>query len=202
MVVYLVINLCVFTVLDTETLRSSELPVALVIEAMLGPTGRTVTGVAAAIMALFTLNAITMTNPRILFGLARDGLFLQSATRVNRGGTPWVALLISSTIAIPMILTGAYVFVFKIQVAMGVLAGVLYNASYFTLRAEQPSLPRPFRAIGHPVLPALILLITLSLFVAVIVADPEAGLWTAGLVAICLPVGIHLGRQRRRGGAA
>jgi len=198
MVVYLGINLCLFTVLDMETLRSSELPVALVIEALIGPAGRTMTGIAAAVMALFTLNAIIMTNPRILFGLARDGLFLKSATKVNRGGTPWVALLVSSVIAIPMIFTGAYVFVFKIQVATGILAAVLYNASYFTLRAKQPDLPRPFRAIGHPLLPALILLVTIALLVGVIVADPESGLWTAGLIAICLPVGFHLGRQRRR----
>jgi APA family basic amino acid/polyamine antiporter len=198
LVVYLGINLCVFTVLNMESLRTSELPVALVIEALLGPVGRTVTGIAAAVMALFTLNAIIMTNPRILFGLARDGLFVKGVAKVNRGGTPWVALLISSAIAIPMILTGAYVFVFKIQVATGILAGVLYNASYFTLRAKRPDLPRPFRAIGHPVLPALILLITTALFFGVIIADPEAGLWTAGLIAICVPVGIHLGRQRRQ----
>lgn len=91
-----------------------------------------------------------------------------------------------------MILTGAYVFVFKIQVACAILVAILYNASYFVLRAKQPDLPHPFRAFGHPVLPALILLVTIALFAAVVIADPASGLWTAGFVAICIPVGVPL----------
>jgi amino acid transporter len=122
-------------------------------------------------------------------------------TRVNRGGTPWVALLCGLVVALPMILTGTYVFVFKIQVAAAILVAIFYNASYFVLRAKQPDLPRPFRAFGHPVLPALILLITIALLAAVVIADPEGGLWTAGFVAICILVGIHLSRQRRAVGA-
>ena len=198
LVVYLGINLCVFTVLDIETLRSSDLPVAIMIENLLGPVGLKVAGLAAAIMALLTLNAISMTHPRILFGMARDGLFLNSALKVNKGGTPWVAMLIGSGLAVPMILSGAYVFVFKIQVATGIFAGVLYNAAYFALRRQQPEMERPFRAIGHPILPALILAITTGLFIAVIVADPSGGLWMLALIAICLPVGLHLKRQRSR----
>ncbi len=198
--IYLAINLCVFTVLDVATLRSSDLPVALLIEALLGPVGLKVTGLAAAIMALLTLNAIVMTQPRILYGMARDGLFLKSAMLVNRGGTPWAALLIGTMVAIPMVLTGAYIFVFKLGAATGIFAAVLYNASYFSLRLKRPEMARPFRAIGHPVLPALILGITIALFAAMAIADPVGGLWIAGLVGICVPVGLHLGRQRRKAG--
>lgn len=201
-VIYLVINLCVFTVLDMATLRTTDLLVAVVIEALLGPVGMKLSGLAAAIMALFTLNAIIMAMPRILYGMARDGLFLRSAMLVNRGGTPWVALLIGAVVAIPMVLTGAYVFVFKIQVAAAVLAAVLYNAAYFALRLKRPHLHRPFRAIGHPVLPGLILGITIALFAAVLIADPVSGLWVAGLIGICVPVGIHLQRARRTAAAA
>jgi APA family basic amino acid/polyamine antiporter len=143
-----------------------------------------------------------MTHPRILFAMARDGLFLKSALKVNRGGTPWVAMLIGSGFAVPLIMSGAYVFVFKIQVATGILAGVLYNASYFALRQQRPDMERPFRAIGHPLLPALILAITSGLFIAVIAADPEGGLWVLGLMAICVPIGMHLGRQKRLAGQA
>jgi APA family basic amino acid/polyamine antiporter len=198
--IYLAINLCVFTVLDIATLRSSELPVGLLIEGLLGPVGLKVTGLAAAIMALLTLNALVMQHPRVLYGMARDGLFLKAAMLVNRGGTPWAALLMGTVVPVPMILTGAYIFVFKIQVAVVVFAAVLYNASYFALRLNRPHLHRPFRAIGHPVLPALILAITVMLFVAVVIADPVSGMCVVGLIAICLPVGLHLGRERRRAG--
>lgn len=196
--VYLAINLCVFTVLDMATLRSSELPVGLLIEGLLGPVGLKVTGIAAATMALLTLNALVMQHPRLLYGMARDGLFFKHAMLVNRGGTPWVALLIGTLVAVPMVLTGAYIFVFKIGAAISIFAAVLYNLAYFALRLKQPHMPRPFRAIGHPVLPALILAITIALFAAVVMADPFSGMCIAGLIAICLPVGLYLGRERRR----
>jgi APA family basic amino acid/polyamine antiporter len=202
MAIYLAINLCVFTVLDIDTLRGSDLPVAVMIEMLLGPVGTKVTGICAAIMALLTLNALVMTHPRILYGMARDGLFMRSALLVNRGGTPWVAMLIGTAVAVPLILTGAYVFIFKIQVATAIFAAVLYNAAYFALRAKRPHMERPFRAIGHPVLPGLILAITVALFAAIIIADPVSGLWMVGLIGICLPVGIHLGRERRKAAIA
>ena len=107
-------------------------------------------------------------------------------------------MLIGSGLAVPLIMSGAYVFVFKIQVATGILAGVLYNAAYFALRKQRPHMERPFRAIGHPVLPALILALTTGLFIGVIAADPIGGVWVLALMGICVPVGIHLGRERRR----
>ncbi|MGY6551511.1 MAG: APC family permease [Erythrobacter sp.] len=198
MAIYLGINLALFNLLDIEALRSAELPLGLVIEALLGPVGLTLTGLAAAIMALLTLNALVMQQPRILYGMARDGLFLKSAMLVNRGGTPWAAMLIGMAVAIPMILTGAYIFVFKIQVAASIFAAVLYNASYFVLRYRRPNMVRPFRAIGHPVLPALILAITAMLFAAIVNADPVSGIWVMGLIGICVPVGLYLGHARRK----
>lgn len=195
--VYLALNLALFSILDMTTLRDSDLPVALLIEALLGPTGNVAVALLATFMALITLNGLVMSAPRILFAMARDRLFLHEATRVNRGGTPWVALLCGTAVAVPLLFSGGYVFVFKIQTALGIFAGTIYCAAFFTLRRRCPDLPRPFRAIGYPALPALILLINAALFISVVVADPMGGIWIAALIAICLPVGMALGRRRR-----
>ncbi|MEH6701223.1 amino acid permease, partial [Parasphingorhabdus sp.] len=163
-----------------------------------GRTGNIVVALIATIMALVTLNSIVMPTPRILFAMARDGLFLQSATRVNRGGTPTVALAISALIAFPLIWSGGFIFVFKLTGALSIFASSLYFAAFFALRRSQPDLPRPFRAVGHPVLPALALVISVLLLIAFIAADPISGVSMLGLIAICIPVGIHLGRERGR----
>lgn len=198
MAVYLAVNLALFSVLDIATLRTSELPFALVIEALFGPTGNLVVALLATFMALITLNALLMTAPRILFSMARDGLFLKAATRVNAGGTPWVALLMGSLVAAPLIVSGGYVFVFKIQTAFVILAAVLYCAAIFRLRRMQPDLARPFRAIGYPLLPAIVLIVNTAMLIAVLIADPAGAVWIVGLSAIAVPVGMMMGRRPDR----
>lgn len=85
-------------------------------------------------MALLTLNALVMQHPCLLYGMARDGLFLKCAMLLNRGGTPWVALLVGTLVSIPLVLSGASIFVFKIGAAISIFAAVLYNVASFALR--------------------------------------------------------------------
>lgn len=196
--VYLAINASLFTALDLSELRVSDLPMALVIERVFGPNGAIFIILLAMLMALVTLNSLIIPLPRILFAMARDGLFFQAATRVNKGGTPYVALLIGAAVIFPLIFSGGYVFAFKLMAALAIFNFVLYIAAFFALRWRQPDLHRPFRAIGYPVLPLILLVIVLGLFASVLFVDPMGALWVIGLVAICIPLGLLLGRERRR----
>jgi amino acid transporter len=99
-------------------------------------------------------------------------------------------------VALALNFSGACVFLFKLIAALAIFAFVLYEASLFALRIKQPDLHRPFRAIGYPVLPALVCLLDLSLLIAFIAEDPVSGLYMAGLIAVCVPVEIILHRRR------
>lgn len=83
--------------------------------------------------------------------------------------------------------------------ALIIFGFVLYGASLFALRWTQPHLPRPFRAVGYPHLPGSVLLLDTGLLIAFIAADPLSGLFMAMLIAICIPVGVWLHNNRRRG---
>jgi amino acid permease len=50
-------------------------------------------------MLLSAVSSNVLMAPRVLFAMASDGLFWRGAREVNRGGTPDVALLISSLLA-------------------------------------------------------------------------------------------------------
>ncbi|MEE4152628.1 MAG: APC family permease [Erythrobacter sp.] len=197
-VIYLAVNWSLIRALDFEVLRASTLPMAQVIETAAGRWGKVAVGLIAVLMALGTLNAAIMSNPRTLYGMAQDGLFLKAALKVNRGGTPTFALALGLVLAIPLIFSGGYVFVFRLVGAMVLFASCLYVLSYFALRKHQPDLERPYRARGHPVLPGLALAINLALLFGFVVAEPVSGAIMAAMIAICLPVGIHLKRARRR----
>ncbi|QUL37641.1 APC family permease [Erythrobacter sp. JK5] len=196
--IYLVVNWALIRALDFDALRVSTLPMAAVIEAAIGERGGVFVALLATLMALGTLNGCIMSTPRILYGLAEDGLFLKSALTVNRGGTPTIALAAGTLLAIPLIFSGSYVFVFRLMGALTLFGTCVYVLSYFALRYRFPELRRPFSARGHPVLPAFILLVNVALVAGYVIADPFSGLVMMGLIAICLPIGLHLGHQRRQ----
>jgi len=54
--------------------------------------------------------------PRILFGLSRDGFFVQQGTAVNKGGTPVVALILSGVISFVLIIGGSFQQLFSLAI--------------------------------------------------------------------------------------
>jgi amino acid transporter len=195
--IYIALNLSLLSALDMTALRTSDLPVALVIENAFGRSGGVLVALLAIVIVVVAINAIVMGTARILYGMARDGLFLPVAMRVNKGGTPHIALAITAAVAVPLIFSGAFVFLFKLMAALAIFNFFLFELSLFALRRQQPSLHRPFRAVGYPLLPALVCLLDLGLLIAFIVADPMSGVYMAGLIAVCIPVGVVLHRRRQ-----
>jgi APA family basic amino acid/polyamine antiporter len=124
-------------------------------------------------------------------------LFLSIATRVNKGGTPDVALGLIAVLMVALIFSGGFEFLFLLMGALAIFIFVAYDASLFGLRIRQPDLPRPFRAICYPWLPGLVLLLDASLLIAFLAADPWSGLYMLGLITLCIPVGHHLAKQRK-----
>ena len=185
--IYLALNLGLLSAPDMA---------ALVIENAFGRSGGVLVALRAIVIVVVAINAIVMCRARILYGLARHGLFLPVATKVNKGGTPNIALAITAAVAVPLIFSGAFAFLFKLTAALAIFAFFLYELSLFAIRRQQPDLPRPFRAIGYPFLPALVCLLDLGLLIAFIAADPMSGVYMAALIAVCIPVGIVLHRRR------
>jgi APA family basic amino acid/polyamine antiporter len=195
--VYLSVNAALLYALPVEALRSAELPAALALEQVLGGAGTVVIACLALVIAATCLNGMVMVLPRTLYGLGRDGLFVQAATRVNRGGTPDVALGLSALLATLLTVTGTFETVFLLMGALIMFMMVVTDTTLFALRTKEPRLERPYRAKGYPWLPALALILDTALFAAVLWAEPASGAYMLLLVAACLPIGLWLGRKNR-----
>lgn len=197
-ILYIALNVSLVTALDIDAIRNSDLPIAVVLENMFGPVGGIVAASLGIVLAVTCLNASVMGAPRVLYGLGRDGLFLNMATRVNKGGTPDISFAITLIFSLFLIFSGGFEFIFRLSGALVIFCFILYEASLFSLRVQQPDLPRPFRAIGYPYLPAFVLLLDVCLLIAFIAADPVSGLYMLGLIAICIPVGLILHNRRKQ----
>jgi APA family basic amino acid/polyamine antiporter len=193
---YLAMNAALLHALPVATLAQSTVPVETVVTRLAGPAGTLVVGVLGSVIVLSCLNALVMAAPRVLYGLGRDRLFLHGATQVNGGGSPTVALAITTIVAAGLILTGGFETVFLLMGSFTIFVFVMTDASLFVLRRREPELPRPYRARLFPWLPALVLLLDVALLALFIAADPRSGMVMAVLVSAAMPIAWLLRRNR------
>ena len=117
---------------------------------MFGPRGDTVIRVLTIVSLVSALNAYQLMTPRVLYRLSTFGFF--SAGRyVNRGGTPAVALWLSTAVILALVLTGTVQIVLAVTAFFFVAQYALAFLSLFILRRKEPDTPRPFRAKGTSV---------------------------------------------------
>jgi APA family basic amino acid/polyamine antiporter len=125
----------------------------------------------------------------VLFAMSRDGLFTSKAAAVNEGGTPTVALFLSALVAVLFIVLGQrFERVITVLAFFFVANYVLSFVSLFVLRRREPDKPRPYRAWGYPVTPALALIGSVLFLAGAIWVDRENSLYALGLLAVSYPV--------------
>lgn len=196
-VLYVIINLALLRVLPLPVLAASELPVADAARVVLPGGGAELVTVLALLTVLSLINNVLFTGPRILFGIARDGMLPAVAASVSDSGTPRGALLFTSAFAALAILSGTFE---QIIAWAAVLFLICYTSAFlavFVLRRTDPALPRPYRAIAFPVSTAIVLAGSLAFLVAAVTEDPGSGAVAGVFVACCLLLHAWTARKRR-----
>lgn len=173
MIVYVSINLALLYVLPVSAIAGSQLAVADVAEVIFGKTGYTILIVIALFSLLSILNAQMMISSRILYGLSNEGLFIKKGTLVNKGGTPYVVMIVTALIGIIIISIGSFERLFSLSAFITVVSSIMMFASLFRLRKSEPDLPRPYKAWGYPLIPLLMLLVSITLFISYAFADTK-----------------------------
>ena len=196
MAIYLALNVAFLRVVPLATIAREKLPVAVVAHHLFGFDGDNITRWLAIVALLGALNSNVLMAPRVVFAMARDRLFWHGAAEVNRGGTPDVALLISSAIAAVFVMWGGFEQVIAILAFFFVANYTLSFTSLFVLRKRRPDAPRGFRAIGHPFTTALALLASIAFLIGAIKDDLKTSIWAVGVFVLSVPVYL-LVRKRR-----
>lgn len=164
---------------------------------LLGPVAARLLGGLAVVVLFGSLSAMTVAGPRVYFAMARDGAFFPVAARVHpRFHTPWVAIAAQAVWSSVLVLTNT-----KDQLAEYTGFAVLLFSAFavstlFLLRRRFPNEPRPFKAWGYPVAPAIFVVASLAITLAAVVGRPGPSLWGAAIIAAGLPLFLIL---RRRG---
>jgi APA family basic amino acid/polyamine antiporter len=174
--IYLLVNLALVYVLPLWRLAGDNLALGTAAQTVFGAYGDTIFRSLMIVSMLSGINAFHLMATRVLFAMSRDGLGADAAVKVNRGGTPTVALFASATVAVLFIVGGE-----KFETVINALAFFFvanYTMSFvsvFVLRQREPERERPYRAWGYPWTTGLALLGSLAFLVGAVAADLAGG---------------------------
>jgi APA family basic amino acid/polyamine antiporter len=196
--IYLLVNLGFLYVLSIDQMAGQELVAATAAKQIFGGRGDTVIRVLSIVSLLSALNAFQMMTPRVLHRLSVFG-FLPGASYVNRGGTPAVALLLSSGVMLVLVLTGTLAIVLAVTAFFFVAQYALIFASIFILRKREPNSPRPFRARGHPWTTGLVLIFSIGFLVGNVATDTRNSIYSLVLLGLSWPLYLALRPKTPRG---
>jgi APA family basic amino acid/polyamine antiporter len=198
--IYVLLNAAFLHVLPAPRLAGLKLAASDVARLVFGEVGGKLVTLVALVCTTAVVNAVVLTLTRTLYGLSRDGLFWRRAESVNARGTPDVALLLSCSASIALVLTGT----FEKLVAM---ASFLFVANYSSavlsllwLRRREPALARPWRVPGYPWVPLSVLATGAGFLIADLAADPRNSMPALGLLALSYPVYRLTRREPASGG--
>jgi len=194
--IYILVNAAFFHVLPIETLAKSNLAAADVAKILFGENGAKIVTVISIFSLISILNAFMMIPPRILYGLSRDGFFIQKGTIVNKGGTPIVALLVSSFFSLFLICIGSFEVLFSFAAFISIIVWGLAYYSLLKLRSSEPDLPRPYRSFWYPYTTIIAIIASIGLLMGFIYSDPKSFIIIVGITAISYPLFLVLKKKK------
>jgi APA family basic amino acid/polyamine antiporter len=186
-VIYLLINAAVLYVLPMNQIAGNDFSLGLAAEHVFGRYGDTVFRSIMVIALFSSINALHLMGARVIYAMSRDHLFFRQVTRINKGGTPTVALFLSAFVGVVFAI-GKFERVIAMLAFFFVTNYMLSFISLFVLRARDPHAHRPYRAWGYPWTTILALLGSLGFLIEAVREDRANSLLTLVALALSYPV--------------
>ncbi|MGD0342519.1 MAG: amino acid permease [Bacteroidales bacterium] len=150
---------------------------------------------AAVIMAIFIMistfgcnHGLILAGPRVYYAMAKDGLFFRNVGNINKFGVPGFAIVIQGIWSILLCLSGTYSDLLDYVIFSVLIFFTLTILSIFILRKKRPDIPRPYKAVGYPVVPALYILTTVTIMIILLIYKPKYTGMGLLIVMIGIPV--------------
>jgi APA family basic amino acid/polyamine antiporter len=208
--IYLLLNLLYLYVMPIGDLAKVEGSVLdVVADRLIGANAGDIMGIVSIISLAAGISAYTFAGPRVYYAMARDGLFLPAASRIHsKYRTPSAAIVAQAIWASILVLSGsAQALTNYTGFAVVLFAGVAVTA-VFVLRMREPNAPRPFKALGYPIAPAIFAAASLAIVVNALWNDlfrpvVQGASWgpsAAGVLIIAAGLPVYWMMERKRTG--
>jgi APA family basic amino acid/polyamine antiporter len=131
-----------------------------------------------------------MAGARVYYAMSRDGLFFKSVGKLSEGSkTPVNSLWVQWAWTCLLCLSGSYGQLLDYVIFAVLIFYILTIAGLFVLRRTRPEAPRPYRAFGYPLLPALY--IVMASWVSVVLLRYKPQYTWPGLILVLIGVPVY-----------
>jgi APA family basic amino acid/polyamine antiporter len=172
--IYVLLNLMFTAVLPMSEIASApkdRVGIAAS-QAIFGDSGTIVIAILIMVATFGCNNGLILSGARVYYSMAKDGLFFQKASKLNKNSVPSFALWIQCAMASVLCLSGKYGDLLDMITFIAVLFYVLTILGVYILRYKRPELPRPYKAIGYPILPFVYILMGSAFCILLIIYKP------------------------------
>jgi APA family basic amino acid/polyamine antiporter len=187
MMIYVLVNIGLLTVLPLPAMSASGLPAADAAQVIFGGNGGTIVTLIAIISLLGCVNAVLLFTPRILFAVARAGLFFNWTAALNKNAIPGNALIITTAIAVLFSSTGLFNLVINITALLAMMVDLTVYVAVFFVRRKSPPATKTFKAWGYPFNAIFMVLVTLGLIVGLFFEDSLNCIYALIILMIAFP---------------
>lgn len=195
--VYLAANLAYIFVLGQERIAASERVAADAMTAMIGPAGAMLMTLAILCSTFGAISANILAAPRVLFAMARDGVFFRRLAHVHqRYETPANAIWSLAIWSGALTLTGGYEHLITMSQFANWIFFTMVALSVVVLRRTRPDWERPYRVVGYPWTVFAFVAVSAAFVLNTLIASARSSLM--GLVLLLAGMPIYIWSRRSR----
>jgi APA family basic amino acid/polyamine antiporter len=195
--IYLSVAWSIVHVLPIGAVAGQSMALGVAADRIWSGQGTRLIAALTVISVISFMNACHLMASRVLYAMSRDRLILRHADAVNRGGTPTVALALSTAAALMFIVYGGFDKIIAVLAFFFVINYIADLISIFVLRRREPNRERPYRVPGYPWTTALTLFIYAAFLASIIAADRHNSIYALILLAASYPAFLVLKRTAR-----
>lgn len=196
-VIYISMNLMYLNVMTLKEIGdapSDRVALAAAIK-IFGSVGTTFIALMIMVSTFGCNNGLILSGSRVYHTMANDGLFFPAAGRLNKKGVPSAALWMQFVWAALLCLSGKYGDLLDFIIFTVLLFYILTIAGIFKLRRTQPDMPRPYKAFGYPVIPAIYIILAATICIVLLKYKPTYT-WP-GLIIVLIGIPIYFILEKR-----
>jgi basic amino acid/polyamine antiporter, APA family len=189
-VIYILANLMYLAVIPLNNIAfaKSDRVGVVAAEYIFGPSGTIIIAVMIMISTFGCNNGLILSGARVYYTMAKDNLFFKKAGILNRFDVPGRSLWLQCIWTSLLCLTGKYNDLLAFVIFGVLIFYVLTIAGIYVLRKKRPDVPRPYKAFGYPVLPAIYILVASGLAVLLLIFERSYTLPGLGIILLGIPV--------------
>jgi APA family basic amino acid/polyamine antiporter len=197
--VYLAINVVYLYALPVSTLTTLQGGVRIVdaaADTLFGSFAGNLMALVTLLISAGSISAMVLAGPRVYYAMARDGLFLKSASHVHPAWrTPAASIVAQAVWSGVLVISGSFEQLANYTGFAIMLFGAIAVTSLFVLRRRFPDEPRPFRALGYPIAPGLFAIVCYAAAINAILRTPATSATGLGIILLGVPIYYAIRRQ-------